>query len=195
MLYNYPFDIFTEFEDAGKVVLIVLKLINIKIGINPNVFTKNTIPAELINYFLDPIKPILINNVYNSFQTKEEKYSQYVNKPKEITKEIITHQVERYLIATIKIRSHKKKSADRKDWWNEEHGDVFIQQCISRNWYQAITGAMFDFPTNTENIASAEEILSLIKTKMQSCFKLPRFTTVDECMTKVRIHHLVSFKK
>lgn len=143
---------------------------------------------------MDPIKPILINNVFNAFQKRDQFYSQYVNKPKEITKEIISQQVDKYLYATIKIRSHKKSSGDRKDWWSEKHGDHFIQQCISRDWYQAITTAMFDFATSAESIQSAEHILSLIKQKVQSCFFLPRFVTVDECMTLCRIHHLISLK-
>lgn len=81
---------------------------------------------------------------------------------------------------------------DTRDWWNLEEGDPIIKKCLSRNWYQAIQIAMFDMDSSKDAIASAEQILQLIKNYIQACFNLPRFVTIDECMTLSKIHHLVS---
>jgi hypothetical protein len=159
-------------------------------GVNTNIFNKESTPGEIVNHFLEPIKGILINNIHTAITNNPIKYSNYIDTNK-ITREKIAQKLDKYIAANIQIRKHKKKSGDKKNWWSETEGDLFIRQCISRDWYQVISTAMFDMPEEAA-IKSAETTLDFIKTYTQACFSLPRFITIDECMTLVRIHHLVS---
>lgn len=146
-----------------------------------------------MSYFLEPIIPILVNNVYSAINNKKDKYSAYITLNKDITRTEVEKQVKNYIIVDLQIRKNKKKQSDYRDWWNEKDGDKFIQQTISRNWFQTINIAMFDMDSDEAATTCAEQILEFIKTYTQACFNLPKFVTIDECMTLAKIHDLISY--